>query len=314
MSRTSIVIVTWNSQLVLEECVSSLFRFVPSEDFELFLVDNDSRDRNYLKAYHGRPNITVILNGENLGYAKAVNIGLSQAKGEYYLILNPDTVFISNPLPRLVGELRKNSSVGAIAPLLYGSDGRPQIQGFYPKFPSIMQFILLRSILGKLRFFKNLSVRYLHSRVGTAGIFFVDQIPGAFLLFHRSLVHAKSALNEAYFIWMEDVDFCLNLRKRGLKVAVVSDEKIIHIGGSSFKMWDVSRKKLNFTKSFMTYLVLHHGFVSHFTYGLFMTANAMAITLLFVVARRPSQALERIRLEGKVLGLIWKSLWVRMIS
>ena len=99
MISISIVIVTWNSQGVLENCISSLFSHVPEGDFELVLVDNNSRDKTYLGAYENRPDIRVIRNAENLGFARAVNIGFREATGNYFLALNPDMVFRSITLP-----------------------------------------------------------------------------------------------------------------------------------------------------------------------------------------------------------------------
>ena len=301
--------------MVLEDCVSSLFDKVPENSFELFLVDNDSKDQSYLDAFQKHPNVRIIRNNANLGYAKAVNIGLRQATGDYHLILNPDMVFLANPFPRLVEELRKDDKIGAIAPLLYGLDGKPQIQNFYPTFPTVLQFVLLRSILGKLAPFKKMATIFCHSRIELSGIHFVDQIPGAFLLFRKDLFKGKPALEEAYFIWMEDVDFCLRIRKMGLKAAVVSDERITHIGGTSFQMWDVSRKKLMFTESFMTFLRLHHGFGSHLIHGILMSINAICIAVIMTGFYAPKLSLAeiktRLRLERDVLLIIMNSLTAR---
>lgn len=316
MPHFSIVIVTWNSQQVLGPCVDSIFRHLPPGTFEVVLVDNASRDGSYLDTFAERPGVIVVRNGDNLGYAKAVNIGLRRAAGDFRIILNPDMEFLSNPLPRLVAELRKDPSIGAIAPLLYGADGRPQIEHFYPDFPSVLQFVLLRSLLGKLGPMRRLAVRHLHARVGTSGMHFVDQIPGAFLMFHRDLFGGKAGLEEAYFIWMEDVDFCLRLRKAGLKAAVVADERILHIGGTSFKMVDVPRKKLMFTRSFMTFLDLHHGLGSYLAHAFLMSANSLAIAFLMTAVHLPRLSLKeaagRVRLEAKVLGIIGSHLLARL--
>lgn len=276
----SIVIVTWNSKKVLEDCVSSLFALVPEKDFELILVDNDSQDKAYLDVYRHKPNVRVILNGGNLGFAKAVNIGFREASGEYFLALNPDMIFVSNPFPRLISELNKDPKIGVIGPLLHGTDGQPQVKYFYPTLPSISQFIIMRSLISVIPPFPALALRFFHARIGASGIYYVDQIPGAFLLFHRDLF-GTAVLNEAYFIWMEDVDFCLQVHRRGLKVAVVADEKIIHIGGSSFKMWDAPLKLKVFTRSYLTYLRMNFGFVPYFTHVLVMVLNSLSFFLLF---------------------------------
>lgn len=315
MTRISIVIVTWNSQDVVGQCVDSLFRHVPAADFELFVVDNDSRDKAYLETWHDRPNVKVIRNGGNLGYAKAVNIGLRDAIGEYRLILNPDTVFVSNPFPRLIAELEKDPGIGTIGPLLYGEDGKPQIEHFYPKFPTVLQFVLLRSLLGKLAPFRKLALRFCHARISPTGMTSVDQIPGAFLLFRKNLFAGAPPLNEAYFIWMEDVDFCLRVKRQGQKVVVVSDEKIVHLGGTSFKMVGVPRKKLMFTESFLTFLRLYHGLGSHIAHAILMSLNALIIAVIMTAVHAPRLSWagikERVVLEAKVIRMIAMSVIFR---
>ena len=315
MPQISIVIVTWNSERVLEDCVSSLFEHVPAENFELILVDNHSTDPAYLNAYESRSNIHVIRNQENLGFAKAVNIGLRRAGGNYWLILNPDMIFVSNPFPRLLKELNGNPHIGVIGPLLYGTDGLPQVENFYPTLPTLWQFIAHRSLLAKLPVFRWLARRFFHAIIGAAGVYFVDQIPGAFLLFNKDLFGTGPVLEEAYFIWMEDVDFCRRVHDKGLKVAVVADERITHIGGTSFRMWDEASKKLRFTRSYLTYLRLHFGFGAYLINVSVMLLNTLCIILVSPLFHAPS-GLKKIRaslsLQKKVLGLIFGDLIERL--
>jgi len=311
----SIIIVTWNSQKVLEGCVDSLFLHVPIHSFELILVDNGSEDLAYLKIFHKDPNVKVVFNGENLGFAKAVNIGLAYASGDYFLVLNPDIIFISNPLPRLLEELDKDKQIGVIGPLLYNDAGLPQIKDYYPTFPSAGKYVVFHSILAVFPPFQKLAMRFYHARIGSSGVHFVDQIPGAFFLFHKNLFGKTPALNEAYFIWMEDVDFCLRIHQKGLKVAVVADEKIIHIGGTSFKMWETSRRRLMFTRSYLTYLSLHFNLGAYFLHIGLMLLNSigiMCLVPLYLAPRGFSEIRSRLRLEFKVVLMTIKDLILRL--
>lgn len=307
MPLISIVVVTWNSKKVLTDCVSSMFAHVPEETFELILVDNNSLDQAYLYEYEAAPNIQVIRNSDNLGFSKAVNIGLRRATGKYFLVLNPDIIFTTNPFPRLIEELLKDPKIGVIGPLLHGVDGRRQIKHYYPRFPSAVQFIVFRSILAIIPPFPALALRFFHARVGTSGVYFVDQIPGAFLLFHRDLFGSENALCEAYFIWMEDVDFCLRVHRMNLKVAVLANENITHVGGTSFDAWDDSRKRLMFTRSYMTYLGLHFGLISYLVHVLLMAFNSMTFFLLapryyFRYGFKGMKA--RLRMEKNTLAIV----------
>jgi GT2 family glycosyltransferase len=317
----SIVIVTWNSQKVLSDCVLSLFHHVPASSFELILVDNASKDPAYLDAYGDKPNVKVVRNFKNLGYAKAVNIGLQEASGAYFLILNPDTVFLSNPFPRLIQEMKADPKIGVVAPLLHDGNNKPQISGYYPKFPTISQYFLSRTLFAKTALFRALSDRFYHASIGTVGLHEVEQIPGAFMFFHRDLF-GKAPLNEAYFIWMEDVDFCFRVYEKKLKVVVVADEKIIHIGGTSFTMRDMFWKKPIFTQSYLTYLDLYYKpgpYIVHVALMSFDTLARVGFLLLFYPLKKaPKETAAKLRMEARILGLIlshtlahFKNAWLK---
>lgn len=308
MKKTSIIIVTWNSARVLADCVSSLYAHLDPDGFELILVDNGSEDESYLESFERKGNVRVLRNGENLGFSRAVNAGASVATGEYLLVLNPDTLFVSNPIPRLLRELEADSRIGVIGPLLHGADGRPQIEDFYPRFPSLAQYLLLRSFLAYLPACKRLAVRHFHARIdGPPGVRFVEQIPGAFLLFRRDLFGGEPPLDEAYFIWMEDVAFCRRVHDMGMKVAVVTDEKIIHVGGTSFKAREHSWKRRMFVRSYLTYLRLHFPPAGYMLHAAVMALNSLAIMILypFTHARRGFRYVRhRVKVEGSTLLLI----------
>jgi GT2 family glycosyltransferase len=209
-----------------------------------------------------------------------VNIGAAAATGSHLLVLNPDIEFHSNPFPRLLAELRQDDLIGAIAPLLNGTDGNPQILDFYPTLPTLRQFLFFRSLLGRIPAVRAYALRHFHSRIGSSGIFFVEQIPGAFLLFRRELIGNGPVLNEAYLIWMEDVDFCLRLKQRGLKAAVVADERVTHIGGFSFQSWSESHRMWMFNNSYLTYLELNMGLFGYFAHTTVMLVNALALVII----------------------------------
>lgn len=307
MDKISIVIVTWNSGRVIGECLGSLFSHVPAEGLDVILVDNASEDPSYLESLERLPSVRVFRNSDNLGFAKAVNIGARHAVGSHLLILNPDMLFVSNPFPRLLTELSRDPEIGVIGPLLHGTDGKPQIEHFYPNLPSVWQFICFRSVLAALPPVRKLALRHFHARVGTSGVFFVDQIPGAFLLFRRNLFGDAPPLNEAYYIWMEDVDFCLTVHRMGLKVAVVADEKVTHIGGFSFKTWSMPRRMWMFNQSYLTYLELHFSPAAYLVHTAVMAVNSIAFliaTPFYFAPRGHAFVGERLRSEARVLGLI----------
>lgn len=272
--RTSIVIISWNSARVLPACVASIREHVPVPEREIIIVDNASTDTGYLEAYRHDAEVRVILSRENLGYARAANLGLAQATGESLVILNPDIVFRDNPFPGLARALHEDPRLGAVGPLLRDESGAPQVEGYYRKFPAPLHYLLSDTILSRLSLVRALARNSLHERVRETGTQRVDQIPGAFLFFGRECFEPGAWMNEAYFLWMEDVDFCRRLLKAGRGVAVVANESVTHLGGASFRLALTSWKRRVFVTSYITYARLHFGLTQKLALALFIAADA----------------------------------------
>lgn len=282
--KISIIIVTWNSSTTLGKCLSAILQWVQTEEFEIIVVDNASQDNAYLSEYRNNGRIKIIENPSNLGFAKANNIGVAISRGEYILILNPDVYLISNPFPRLLIALKEHPEITAIGPMLINEKGLPQIEGYYYKLPTLAQTLLVRTWLTRLSFIRRLSLEKCHSTIKPQGLTYVEQIPGAFLLFNRNDITGPEYLNEAYFIWMEDVDFCKMIADSGKFVAVLADEKAIHVGGTSFHSWSNQRKMKTAFMSYATYLRRHHGLGRYIADHLLLLVNS--VFLLVVISSR----------------------------
>jgi GT2 family glycosyltransferase len=306
--KLSIIIVTWNSGSTLSKCVDSILAKVREPRIEVILVDNRSSDPGFLDPYRNHPACIVIENPENLGFAAANNIGFARASGDHILILNPDMVFLDNPIPGLLDALARNPGLGAVAPLLVDESGEPHPQGYYFKFPNLLQTFLVRTLLDRVGPAQSLANRFCHSPLPTQALAKVDQLPGAFLLFRRETVPGPQVLCEAYFIWMEDVDFCKRLADRGLEVAVLADAKVVHIGGVSFQLWSHQRKRRIFTESYLTYIGIHHRGPVYFLQALILTANSAAVLILFalrnILLRRWSRLRQEAAAEAAILALL----------
>ncbi len=307
MAKISIVIVTWNSQRVLGDCIASLYAHVPVDDMQVLIVDNDSRDKEYLQTIARNPNLTVIQNNANLGYAKAVNRGFHQATGDYFLVMNPDMVYTTNPFPSLIAEMEKDQEIGVIGPLLHDGDGNPQILDFYPTLPTVSQYIVHHTDLRRFSFFKRLGLKHFHANPKIHGVNFVEQIPGAFLLMRRDIFQGEAPMNEAYFIWYEDVDFCKRILLSGKKVALLTTERVTHFGGTSFVMRELTWRRLMTTQSFLTYVELYFGPVAYLAQLFCMVLNGLVIILpipVSLVLKGPKKVKARVILETKVLRMI----------
>src|SRR3989337_1397646 len=130
----SVIIVNWNTKKLLEDCLGSIFKFTKDVGFEIIIVDNGSEDGSQSMLKKKFPQVKLIPNKDNLGFAKANNQGIKIAKGKYVLLLNSDTYLIENSFKKLLDKARSlGGSLGAIGPLLLNEDRSiQQSVGFFP--------------------------------------------------------------------------------------------------------------------------------------------------------------------------------------
>ena len=261
----SIIIVSWNVRDLLKKCLASIFRFAPDFAFEVIVVDNASADGTVEMARADYPNVRLIANKKNLGFAKANNQGIAQAKGEYVLLLNPDTEFIEDALSACVAKMGSDKTIGVLGCQLLNSD--KTIQPSVRAFPRVRDIIVILLKLHKL--FPSLLNKYLakdfdymesnpHSNplpFRERGLYEVDQVMGAFFLVRRKVFDQIGLLDEKFFIWFEEVDFCRRAKQAGWNVAYYPGARIIHHGGQSFVKADTWRKQKWFFKSALLYFM-----------------------------------------------------------
>ena len=140
----SIVIVTWNVREQLHDCLRSIERNAPKAEYEVVVIDNNSNDSSDRMVHEGFPNVTLIVNDQNRGFAAANNQGIHRSTGEYVLLLNPDTIVHPGALDALINFMDRNTDVGACGPKLLYSDGRDQPSVRY--FNSQERFLFLYGV------------------------------------------------------------------------------------------------------------------------------------------------------------------------
>jgi len=261
----SVVILNWNTKRLLQQCLQSLVSSLKDQrlKIEIIVVDNGSTDgsREYLRGlkatgFFGRsnPKITVIFNRKNLGFAKGNNQGIKIAKGKYIIILNSDTKIQEGALEELVGFLDRNPEVAAVSPLLLNSNGTPQID-YYMRFPNLWQIFFyhlpfFRPIALKIPFWRNL-ICFSAQPVP----FEVDQLPGTALMASKEIWTQVGFFDEDYRFLYEDVDWCWRAKKKGFKLMVVPQAKVIHLGGASWRK-KLKEDSLEFYRQFFSSMLL----------------------------------------------------------
>ncbi len=225
--KLSIVILSWNTRDRLRQCLKSL-----KTRAEIIVVDNGSADGSAAMIKAEFPQVRLIENKQNLGFAQGNNQGLKKAKGEYFLLLNSDTVVKEGALEKLIDFLEKNPQT-AVSPLLELPNGHLQTD-YYMRFPNLWQIFLYHHPLLRPLMMKT-PLKKLICREVQKQPFEVDQLPGAALAASREVWRQVGGLDEDFqFLW-EDVDWSWRARKKGVRLVVVPGARVVHWGGASWK-------------------------------------------------------------------------------
>jgi N-acetylglucosaminyl-diphospho-decaprenol L-rhamnosyltransferase len=229
MPRLSIVIVTFDSAREIDACLAALAADASGVDREILLVDNASSDGTATSVRAGWPGVRVLDAGRNLGFAGASNLGIRQTFGELVLLLNPDTVVEPGALGALVAALDRRADAAVAGPRLVDARGRPELSfgGMIGPLAEVRQKLLVKG--------NDLGVPLVSGYVDrlTRQVREVDWVSGACLLVRRPDAEAVGLLDERYFMYAEDVDFCAAIRARGRKVLFAPSATVVHLRGRS---------------------------------------------------------------------------------
>lgn len=241
--QVSVVIVSYNVKDMLRDCLHSVLQEGQTVPLELIVVDNASGDGSAQMVEHEFPQVKLIKNDENLGFAKATNQGMRQSRGEHVLLLNPDTVVYRGAISEMVRGLRENPSAGVIAPRLLNEDGSPQPSLSLRTHLSlpvnlIREFQLYRWLGGARRYLED--AQFAGSATEPREI---EDASGACLLARGEAVKDVGLLDERFFFQGEDCDWCLRMKKAGWKVLYWPSAVITHLGRkSSPDVWSPTRQ------------------------------------------------------------------------
>src|SRR3990167_11137397 len=228
----SVIIVNWNTKKLLEDCLRSIFKFTKDVSFEVIVVDNGSSDGSQSMVKKKFPQVKLIPNNDNLGFAKANNQGIKIARGKYIFLLNSDAYLIENSFKKLLDDARSlGEKLGAMGPLLLNEDRSiQQSVGFFPDLPQILWWMTFIDDLPGGIFLKPYHVDHDSFYKNQHE---VDWITGAAFLIPKKVVGKIGMLDEKIFMYGEDFEWCFRIKKAGFKVYFSPSAKIVHIGGGS---------------------------------------------------------------------------------
>jgi GT2 family glycosyltransferase len=261
--KLSIIIVNWNTKNILKQAINSVISETKEIDCELIVVDNNSSDGSSQMIKKDFPSILLIENKINKGFAGGNNDGLKITKGDYLMLLNSDTIVQENAIEKMVKFLDENNEVVMLGPKLLNKYGNFQ-ESCRRNLPDIKNSFLYIFSINKNKY-------KTHKDENVSG--YTEAISGAVMMFRRSVYEKIGGLDERYFMYAEDLDYCKQVFNLGWKTYYLSEAKIIHLGGESSKqkssknlfyfyktMWQYYKKhfykKNNFITNLIVYLVI----------------------------------------------------------
>lgn len=228
----SVVIVSWNVKDLLIKCLQSVYMLTKELDFEVFVVDNNSKDNTVSMVKDEFPQVNLIANQENLGFGKANNIALKKSRGRYVLLLNPDTELIDNSLWAMVRFMDEHPAADAIGCKLLCSDGSVQYSArhFPSVFTDLMENLYLDAVFPQNAFFNRYKMGFwAHDRMRE-----IDVPYGACLLARRTTLEKTGYFDERFFMYYDEIDLCRRIKKARGRIYFVPDIKVIHHGNQSY--------------------------------------------------------------------------------
>ncbi len=227
----SIIIVNYNADPHLIRCMQSLYEPKSEISFEVIVVDNGSRDGGITRIRHMFQDAIVVSNQQNIGFAAACNQGIARARGKNILLLNPDTIVSSRALEDTLNFLNSMPEAGIIGCRILDSKGDRQSSHW--TFPTSWDYLFDSLFLTKLfprsRLFGRLHLTYTEFRDPAE----VDMVQGSFLMCKRQVIDQIGLLDERFFMYAEERDFCYRAKAVGWKVIYYPGAEIIHLSGAS---------------------------------------------------------------------------------
>jgi len=252
----SVVILSWNDKQYLEVCLQSLMDAAPSRTMEIIVVDNASTDESPDMVKTLFPNVKIIRNAENLGFPKGNNIGVQASRGKYVYLLNSDIKVCAGCLDALADYLDQNPNVGMVGPKILNRDLTHQSS--CRRFPTLWNNFC--EVTGLVKIFPGSSLFSGEHMFYFKGdrLLDADVLVGCFWTVRREAVNEFGLLDEGFFMFAEDLDWCKRFWEAGWRVVFYPDVQAIHYRGGSSTKKDAVWLALTQQRSILRYWKKHH--------------------------------------------------------
>jgi GT2 family glycosyltransferase len=280
----SVVIVSWNTRDFLRGCLRSIFEQTKEISFEVFVVDNNSRDGSAAMVRAEFPAVRLIENMQNRGFAVANNQAIRAASARYILLLNPDTLVLDDAISRCVKYADLHPDVGVVGCQVLEGESRILLTGF--SFPTplnvFFQFSGLSRAFPRSRLFGKPDLSWWDRKSEQD----VDVIAGMFMLVRSEAIAQVGPLDESYFVYYEETDWCYRLARMGWRRVFIPSAQIVHLDGGSKSTSQVSIKMfVQLQKSAMIYFRKNLGFGAWMAVkAIYIVSNSVRMSLWFFLS------------------------------
>lgn len=298
MKEITIIIVSYNVEDLLKQCIQSIYQMTKPELFDIIVVDNNSGDASVAMIMKTFPNVRLIQNDENLGFSGANNMALRQSSSKYILLLNPDTIILNNSIEKMLEFLASNENAGAVGPQILNPDKSPQKS--CRKLPGFIDALFYISGIGRV--FPNARIfrSWLLPEFDYGKTQRVEYISGACIMVRKKVFDDIGLFDERFFLYSEDTDLCLRMMKNRWDILYFSVAKIIHYGGQSsnyHKNWQQAEEMF---KSWLKYRKKHFSLIHSITFNLtIVTVLIMKLVYLRYLSRKQNQ--EKIQMYSRLI-------------
>lgn len=251
MTKLSIIIVNWNTREILRKCLASIRKHLSSNSPEVFVVDNASTDGSTDMIKKEFPWVRLIENRKNVGFARANNMAIHRASGEFIFLLNSDTIVKRGAIHGLLQTMKEDKSIGIAGLQLLNANGT--YQNSVSNFPTLITELTNKSLLKTL-----FPGKFYGKRSLQTSPFEVETVIGACMMIRGKAIEEIGLFDEAYFFFMEETDLCYRMKKAGWKVVHDPRHSIIHLQGKTAEKIN-DRARIEYWRSRYTYFEKHHG-------------------------------------------------------
>lgn len=256
MLSVSIIIVNWNAKEYLLRCLQSLITEGSTSNTEIIIVDNASKDGSQEAIRQHFPYVKLICNDKNLGFARANNIAIRLSSGKYVCMINSDATVRNGCIDRMRSYMDENPGVGVLGPMILNQD--LTLQTSFMEFPSLRKSFYkalgLHRILPHSKYFSSYPTNRPHQDTPST----VDVLSGCFWMVRRDAIEQVGLLDESFFLYLEDVDWCKRFHEAGWNVVYFPHAQAIHYGQASSSNCP-GRFFCELLKSRLIYWRKHHG-------------------------------------------------------